>query len=66
MKTHRSWARAHPPARRIFLGAIILTLGILSVGPGICANEASEVDTNGNVMGEAAAPGEGVTDQLAS
>ena len=47
-------------------GVTVLILGILSVTPGICANEASGVDTNGNVMGEAAAPGEGVTDQLAS
>ena len=30
----------------IVIGATILTLGILSVTPGICANEASEVDTN--------------------
>jgi hypothetical protein len=32
-------------------------LGILSVGPGICANEASEVDTNSSVTGEGAALG---------
>jgi hypothetical protein len=30
----------------LVIGAIILTLGIPSVTPGICANEASEVDTN--------------------
>ncbi len=30
----------------LVVGATILTLGILSVTPGICANEASEVDTN--------------------
>src|SRR6266436_1610507 len=30
----------------LVIGAIILTLGILSVTGGICANEASEVDTS--------------------
>jgi hypothetical protein len=30
----------------LVIGATVLTLGILSVTPGICANEASEVDTN--------------------
>ena len=30
----------------LVIGATILTLGILSVTPGVCANEASEVDTN--------------------
>jgi hypothetical protein len=42
---------------QIILGVTVLTLGILSVGPRICATEPSEVDTNGNVMD--AAPGEG-------
>ncbi len=32
----------------LVVGATILTLGILSVTPGICANEASEVDTSSN------------------
>ena len=30
----------------LVIGVTILTLGILSTTPGICANEASEVDTN--------------------
>jgi hypothetical protein len=30
----------------LVIGATVLILGILSVTPGICANEASEVDTN--------------------
>ena len=30
----------------VVIGATILTLGILSVTQGSCANEASEVDTN--------------------
>jgi hypothetical protein len=42
-------------------GVTVLTLGILSVVPVIRATEPPEVDTNGNVIGETAAPGEGVT-----
>jgi len=33
----------------VVFGVTVLTLGILSVTPGICANEASEVDTNSKV-----------------
>src|SRR5205809_2657882 len=39
-------------------------LGFLSVVPGIRATEAPEVDTNGNVMGEPAALGEGAAISL--
>jgi len=39
-------------------------LGILSVVRGVCGTEPPKVDTNGSVMGEAAAPGESVTISL--
>src|SRR5436309_8341295 len=42
---------------KLVLGVAVLTLGILSVAPGIRATEPSKVDTTGNVMGEPAAPG---------
>src|SRR5438132_6452794 len=45
---------------KVVVGVTVLTLGILSVGPGIRATESSKVDTTGNVMGEPAAPGERV------
>jgi hypothetical protein len=47
--------------RRIELlsGVTVLALGFLSAVPGICAAEPLQVDTNGNVMGERATPGEG-------
>jgi hypothetical protein len=44
----------------IVLIVTVLTLGILSVVPGIRATEPPEVDTNDNVMGEPSAPGEGI------
>jgi len=37
---------------QIFLGAIVLTLGILSVGPGVRATEPMDGGTNGNTTGE--------------
>src|SRR6059036_4275175 len=45
---------------KLVVGVTVLTLGILSVAPGIRAAESSKVDTTGNVMGEPAAPGERV------
>jgi len=48
----------------LVFGVTVLTLGILSVTPGICRTEPPEVDTNGNVLGEAAAPGEGASINL--
>jgi hypothetical protein len=45
---------------QIVLGFTVLTFGVLSVALDLRATEPSEVDTNGNVMGEPAAPGEGV------
>src|SRR6184192_3200136 len=45
---------------KLVVGVTVLTLGILSVAPGIRATESSKVDTTGNVMGEPAAPGERV------
>src|SRR5213082_1845504 len=44
----------------LVVGVTVLTLGILSVAPGIRATESSKVDTTGNVMGEPATPGERV------
>ncbi|MGA7273945.1 MAG: hypothetical protein WBX14_03785, partial [Candidatus Udaeobacter sp.] len=44
---------------QIFLRAIVLTLGILSVGPGVRATEPSEVDVNSGGIGEPFAPAEG-------
>jgi hypothetical protein len=44
---------------QIVLAITVLTLGTLLVVPGVRATEPSEVDANGNVMGERAAPGEG-------
>src|SRR5437870_13609771 len=41
---------------KLVVGVTVLTLGILSVAPGIRATESSKVDTTGNVMGEPAAP----------
>jgi hypothetical protein len=52
MKTHRSSARKHPPARQILLGAIVFALGILSAGPGVRATEQMDGATNGNTTGE--------------
>ena len=49
---------------QIVLGVTVLTLGFLSVVPGIRATEPPEVDTNGNVMGEPAALGEGAAISL--
>jgi hypothetical protein len=43
---------------QIFLGLTALTLGILSVAPGIRATESPEVGASSNVTGESAAPGE--------
>src|SRR6266702_4096589 len=43
---------------QIVLGVTVLTLGFLSVVPGIRATEPPEVDTHANVMGESAALGE--------
>ena len=40
----------------LVFGVTVLTLGILSVGPGICANEASEVDTNSKATPDPFAP----------
>jgi hypothetical protein len=37
---------------QIFLGAIVLTLGILSAGPGVRATEPMDGGTNGNTTGE--------------
>ena len=48
----------------IVLGVAVLTLGCLSVGPGIRAAKPPEVDTNGNAMGEPAASGEGAAISL--
>ena len=48
----------------LVLGVTVLTLGILSVVRGVCGTEPPKVDTNGSVMGEAAAPGESVTISL--
>src|SRR5256885_13914136 len=45
---------------KLVVGVTVLTLGILSVAPGIRATESSKVDTTGNVMGEPADPGERV------
>src|SRR6266700_1516215 len=58
--SHRKDEADNVKQSQIVLGVTVLTLGILSVGPGIHATEPSAVDTNGNVMGEPAAPGEGV------
>jgi hypothetical protein len=44
---------------QIILGVTVLTLGILSVGPGVCATEPSEVDANSNATGEPFSPDEG-------
>jgi hypothetical protein len=49
---------------QIVLGITVLTLGFLSVVPGIRATEPPEVDTNDNVMGEPAALGEGASISL--
>src|SRR6266571_8619275 len=49
---------------QIVLGVTVLTLGFLSVVPGIRATEPPEVDTNANVMGEPAALGEGAAISL--
>ena len=48
----------------LVLGVAVLTFEILSFVPGICGTEPPKVDTNGSVMGEAAAPGEDVTISL--
>jgi hypothetical protein len=40
----------------LVIGATVLTLGILSVTSGICANEASEVDTNSKATSDPFAP----------
>src|SRR6059036_847467 len=45
---------------KLVVGVTVLTLGILSVAPGIRAAESSKVDANGDVMGEPAAAGERV------
>src|SRR5438309_6327329 len=45
---------------KLVVGVTVLTLGILSVAPGIRATESSKVDTTGNVIGEPASPGERV------
>jgi hypothetical protein len=45
---------------QIVSGLRVLTLGFLSVVPGIRATEPPELDTNDNVMCEPAALGEGV------
>ena len=37
---------------QIFLGAIVLTLGILSASPGVRATEPMDGGTNGNTTGE--------------
>ncbi len=58
--SHRKDEADNVKQSQIVLGVTVLTLGILSVGPGIHATEPSAVDTHGNVMGEPAAPGEGV------
>jgi hypothetical protein len=52
MKTHRSSARKHPPARQILLGAIVFALGILSAGPGVRATEQMDGGTNGKPIGD--------------
>jgi hypothetical protein len=49
---------------QIILGVTVLTLGILSVVPGIRATEPPEGNTNDNVMGEPAALGEGAAISL--
>ena len=49
---------------QIRFGIALLTLGVLAMVPAIRATEPPEVDTNGNVMGEPAALGEGVTVSL--
>ena len=41
---------------QIVLGVTVLTLGVLSVTPGICANEASEVNTNSKATPDPFAP----------
>ena len=41
---------------RFVFGVTVLILGILSVTPGICANEASEVDTNSKATPDPFAP----------
>jgi len=51
---------------QIILGVTVLTLGILSVGPGICATEPSEVDANSNATGESFARDEGARISLLS
>lgn len=51
---------------QIILGVTVLTLGILSVGPGICATEPSEVDANSNTTGESFARDEGTRISLLS
>jgi hypothetical protein len=48
----------------IVIGATILTLGILSVTPGICAADASNVEANDKTIGEAFAPDAGVSLRL--
>jgi hypothetical protein len=50
---------------QIALGITVLTLGVFSVVPGICATESPEVDTNGRAMGEAFAPNAGASIDLA-
>jgi hypothetical protein len=52
MKTHRSSARKHTTVRQIFLGAIVLTFGLLLAGPGVRATEPRDGGTNGNMIGE--------------
>ena len=49
---------------QIVLGVTVLTLEFLSVVPDIRATEPPEVNTNGNVMGEPAALGEGAAISL--
>ncbi len=49
---------------QIVLGVTVLTLGILSVVPGVRATEPPDVDTSGNVIGEPAALDEGAAISL--
>jgi hypothetical protein len=59
IQDYRKDKRDNMKQTQIVLGVIVLTLGILSVVPGIRATEPSEVDVNGSGMGEPFAPAEG-------
>ena len=58
--SHRKDEADNVKQSQIVLGVTVLTLGILSVGPGVRATEPPESNTNDNVLGEPAASSESI------